>query len=446
MGFNLKTLHDQLTSYIWETPTDTMSKTKQAVFTALRIGHLLIRDLGYGQLNMRAMGLVYTTLLAIVPLIAVSFSVLKGFGVHNQIEPALLNLFAPLGEKGVEITNRIIEFVDNIKVTLLGSVGLALLFYTVVSLMQKIERAFNFTWRVSEHRPFSQRFSDYLTVVLIGPVLIFTALGLTATVEQHQLVQAAMQVEVIGPLLHFIGRLIPYMLVIAAFTFIYVFVPNTKVKIRAALIGGVVAGILWESVGWGFAAFVVNSTKYAVIYSAFATLIILLIWLYVSWLILLIGGSVAFYVQYPEQRNLESRILRLSNRMKEKLALMIMALIGQNYYQQREAWTLDKLAKRLKVGSEACGMMVVALEDAGLLMRTADDPPAYLPGHALETLPLQSIVDVVRESGETGYLSPEKLPAVKSVDTLYEGIESAIDSALAGRSLRDLSLPEQDEK
>ena len=446
MGFNLKTLHDQLTSYIWETPTDTMSKTKQAAFIALRIGHLLIRDLGYGQLNMRAMGLVYTTLLAIVPLIAVSFSVLKGFGVHNQIEPALLNLFAPLGEKGIEITNRIIEFVDNIKVTLLGSVGLALLFYTVVSLMQKIERAFNFTWRVSEHRPFSQRFSDYLTVVLIGPVLIFTALGLTATVEQHQLVQAAMQVEVIGSLLHFIGRLIPYMLVIGAFTFVYIFVPNTKVKIRAALIGGVVAGILWESVGWGFAAFVVNSTKYAVIYSAFATLIVLLIWLYVSWLILLIGGSVAFYVQYPEQRNLESRILRLSNRMKEKLALMIMALIGQNYYQQREAWTLDKLAKRLKVGREACGMMVVALEDAGLLICTADEPPAYLPGHALETLSLQSIVDVVRESDETGYLSPEKLPAVKSVDTLYEGIESAIDSALAGRSLRDLSLPEQDEK
>jgi membrane protein len=446
MSFSLQTLRERLTSYIWDTPIDTMSKTKQAAFTALRIGHLLIRDLGYGQLNMRAMGLVYTTLLAIVPLIAVSFSVLKGFGVHNQIEPALLNLFAPLGEKGVEITNRIIEFVDNIQVTLLGSVGLALLFYTVVSLMQKIERAFNFTWRVSEHRPFSQRFSDYLTVVLIGPVLIFTALGLTATVEKHQLVQAAMQVEVIGSLLHLVGRLIPYMLVIGAFTFIYIFVPNTKVKIRAALIGGVVAGILWESVGWGFAAFVVNSTKYTVIYSAFATLIILLIWLYVSWLILLIGGSVAFYVQYPEQRNLQSRILRLSNRMKEKLALMIMALIGQNYYQQKEAWTLDKLAKRLKVGSEACGMMVVALEDAGLLMRTADEPPAYLPGHALETLSLQSIVDVVRESGESSYLSPEKLPAVKSVDTLYEGIESAIDSALAGRCLRDLSLPEQDEK
>ena len=441
MSFNLKTLQRQLTGYIWDTPTDTMPKAKQLGITTLRIGHLLIRDLSEGQLNMRAMGLVYTTLLAIVPLIAVSFSVLKGFGVHNQIEPALLNILEPLGDKGVEITSRIIEFVDNIKVTVLGSVGLALLFYTVVSLMQKIERAFNFTWRVSEQRPFSQRFSDYLTVILIGPVLVFSALGLTATIEQHQFVQTVMQVEVIGTFMHFIGRLIPYTLVIAAFTFIYIFIPNTKVKLRAALIGGLVAGILWETVGWGFAAFVVNSTKYMAIYSAFATLIVLLIWLYVSWLILLIGGSIAFYVQRPEQRNLQSRILRLSNRMKEKLALMIMALVGQNYYQQREPWTLDKLTKQLKVGSEACGLMVTTLEGAGLLVRTADDPPTYLPGHALETMQLKMIVDVVRESGETAYLSPNKLPTAENVDVLYQGIETAIDGALAGRTLRDLSLP-----
>ncbi len=446
MGFTVKALRQRLTGYIWDTPTDDLPKAEQFAITALRIGQLLIRDLGDGLLNMRAMSLVYTSLLAIVPLIAVSFSVLKGFGVHNQIEPALLNLFAPLGEKGVEITTRIIEFVDNIKVTVLGSVGLALLFYTVVSLMQKIERAFNFTWRVSEQRPFSQRFSDYLTVVLIGPVLIFTAIGLTATVEKHQLVQAAMQVEVLAPFLHFIGRLIPYMLVIAAFTFIYIFVPNTKVKFRAALIGGVVAGILWETVGWGFAAFVVNSTKYTAIYSAFATLIILFIWLYVSWLILLIGGSIAFYVQHPEQRNLESRILQLSNRMKEKLALMIMALVGQHYYQQGDAWTVDKLSRRMKVGNEACGRMVTILECAGLLVRTADEPPAYLPGHALETLPLQAIVDVVREAGETTYLAPDKLPAVESVDALYTEIESAIDSALTGRTLRDLSLPHTDKE
>jgi membrane protein len=444
MGFTVKALHDQLTSYIWDTPTDTMPKAKQLGITALRILHLIIRDISEGQITLRAMGLVYTTLLAMVPLIAVSFSVLKGFGVHNQVEPALLNLLEPLGDKGVEITEKVIGFVDNINVTVLGSLGVALLFYTVVSLMQKIERAFNDTWRVTELRPLAQRFSDYLTVILIGPFLMFTALGVTASIGNIEIVKAAMQVEVIGAFLQLAGRIVPYLLVVGAFTFVYVFVPNTRVTFRAALIGALAAGLMWQIMGWGFAAFVSNSTKYTAIYAAFATMLILLIWLYVSWLILLTGGSIAFYVQHPEQRNLQSRILRLSNRMKEKLALIIMALIGQHYYQQREPWTVDNLSKQLKIGSDACGMMINMLEGAGLLVRTADEPPAYLPGHALETLRLQTIVDVVREAGETPYLSPNKLPVSENVDALYQGIEAAIDTALEGRTLRDLSLPPSD--
>ena len=446
MSFNLKILQQQLTGYIWDTPTDTMPKAKQLGITALRILHLIIRDISEGQITLRAMGLVYTTLLAMVPLIAVSFSVLKGFGVHNQVEPALLNLLEPLGEKGVEITERIIGFVDNINVTVLGSLGVALLFYTVVSLMQKIERAFNDTWRVTELRPFAQRFSDYLTVILIGPFLMFTALGVTASIGNIEIVKAAMQVEVIGAFLQLMGRLVPYLLVAGAFTFVYIFVPNTRVTFRAALIGALAAGLMWQIMGWGFAAFVTNSTKYTAIYAAFATMLILLIWLYVSWLILLTGCSIAFYVQHPEQRNLQSRILRLSNRMKEKLALMIMALIGQHYYQQREPWTVDNLAGQLKIGSDACGMMINMLEEAGLLIQTADEPPAYLPGHALETLRLQAIVDVVREAGETAYLSPDKLPVSGNVDTLYQEIQTSINTALEGRTLRDSSLPPSDNK
>ncbi|NNF97230.1 MAG: YihY family inner membrane protein, partial [Halobacteria archaeon] len=268
-----------------------MSKPQQLAITALRIGHLIMRDISEGQITLRAMGLVYTTLLAMVPLIAVSFSVLKGFGVHNQVEPLLLGLLEPLGDKGVEITEKIIGFVDNINVTVLGSLGVALLFYTAVSLMQKIERAFNDTWRVTELRPFAQRFSDYLTVILIGPVLMFTALGVTASIGNIEMVKAAMQVEVIGASIQLAGRLLPYLLVVGAFTFVYVFVPNTRVSFRAALIGALVAGLMWQIMGWGFAAFVANSTKYTAIYAAFATMLILLIWLYVSWLILLTGGS-----------------------------------------------------------------------------------------------------------------------------------------------------------
>jgi len=442
MGISIKSLSEQIADFIWGRPLDAMPKPKQLAITVLRIGNLLMRDISEGQITLRAMGLVYTTLLAMVPLIAVSFSVLKGFGVHNQVEPLLLSLLEPLGDKGEEITNTIIGFVDNINVTVLGSVGVALLFYTVVSLMQKIERAFNETWRVTELRPFAQRFSDYLTVILIGPVLMFTALGVTATIGNIEIVKSALEVEVIGAFMQLVGRLVPYLLVVGAFTFVYIFVPNTRVSFRAAVIGGLCAGLMWQIMGWGFATFVANSTKYTAIYATFATMLVLLIWLYVSWLVLLIGGSIAFYVQHPEYRTLQSRIIHLSNRMKEKMALLIMGLVGQHYYHQRPAWTLAGLAKQMQVGTNACGLLVNTLEESGILVRTSDNPPSYLPAHALETLKLQDIIDSVRSADETPYLSPDSLPQTDAVDTLCQEMERAIDASLEGRTLRDLSLAE----
>ena len=442
MAMNIKTLNQQVTDFIWGRPVDAMSKPEQFAITVLRIVHVIIRDISEGQLTLRAMGLVYTTLLAMVPLIAVSFSVLKGFGADNQVEPMLLGLLEPLGDKGVEITSKVVDFVDNINFAVLGSLGVALLFYTVVSLMQKIERAFNDTWRVSELRPVAQRFSDYLTVILIGPVLMVAALGITATIGNLALVKSAMAVEDISTIVTLLGRLVPFFLIVGAFTFVYVFVPNTRVKLRAALIGAISAAIMWQLMGWAFATFIANSAKYTAIYAAFATMLIFLIWLYAGWLILLIGGSIAFYVQHPEHRNLQSRIIRLSNRMREKMALLIMSLVGQHFYHQREPWTMEALAKQMKVGTDACGLLVATLEKGGLLIRTSATPPAYLPGHALETLKLKDIVGAVRTTGETPYLSPDNLPQSEAVDNLYQEIESAIDTSLDTRTLLDLSLVE----
>lgn len=442
MAWNLKSLKNTLIDFIWAPRPKPITRTQQGAITTLRIGHLVARDLTDGQLTLSAMGLVYTTLLAVVPLVAVSFSVLKGFGVHNQVEPLLLNLLAPLGERGAEITNRIIEFVDNIKVGVLGALGLALLLYTVVSLIQKIERTFNYIWRVSEHRRFAQRFSDYLTVIMIGPVLVFTALGLTASISSVTIVQRLMEIPAIGALLEFFGRLLPYLLIIAAFTLVYIFVPNTKVKFRSALVGGVVAGVLWETTGWIFTAFVVTSVKYTAIYSAFATLIFFMIWLYLNWLILLVGCSIAFYYQHPEHRNLQSRVLRLSNRLKEKMALLIMTLVGQHFYQQQAPWTVDTLARKLHVGVDACQLLVAALQKAGMLIPTASEPHGFLPGRALETLYVKDIINAVRRSGETNNLSVESLPQYQTVDALSTELQDVVERTIGDRTLRDLIMPE----
>lgn len=438
MQFKLNTLFTDLKAYIWDTDEDKYAYWPRKGIIALRILCLLIRDLREGQLNLRAMGLVYTTLLAIVPLIAVSFSVLKGFGVHNQVEPWLLSIMESLGEKGVEITTRIIDFVDNIKAGILGSLGLAFLIYTSVSLLQKIERAFNFTWRVTTHRPLSQRFTDYITLVLIGPVLIFSALGVTASISNITLVQQVMQIEAIGFMFNLLGYLVPFLMIVTIFTLVYKLVPNVDVKVKSAIIGAAVAGILWQVLSWAFSSFVVGSTKYTAIYSAFATLIIFMIWLYLNWLVLLIGCSISFYYQHPERRTLISKSLMLSNRMREKLALQIMVVVARNYYQHKGEWTLDTLAKHLNVDVESCQSVVAELIDGRLLARTEKIPTTYLPGYAIETLLLKDILNQMRSSGETAEHSADHFSQDEAINKIFSELEKATDTVLGNKTLRDM--------
>jgi len=434
----LEQLQKQLVDFIWNEEVGAYPKWKQALVQALRIAFLVIRDLFDGQLTLRAMGLVYTTLLSLVPFIAISFSVLKGFGVHNQIEPMLLNFLAPLEQRGVEITNRIIEFVNNMKAGVLGSVGLVLLLYTAVSLLQKIERSFNYLWHVSEGRPFAQRVSEYISVILIGPVLIFTALGITASIASIALIQQLMEIEAIGVIFETASRFIPYVLVIVAFTFVYMLVPNTKVYFKSAFVGGLVAGVLWQTAGWIFASFVINSTNYIAIYTVFASLIIFMIWLYVSWLILLVGCGISFYYQNPEHRRLHGRIILLSSRLKEKLSIAIMAQVATLYYEKQPPSSTQQLASQFGVGAEACTKVVDALLDAKLLMKTADEPPGLIPAYAPEVMLLNDIVNAVRAVGETSSLNPLAIESPEHVHQIYERLEQGVQNSLHNLTVKDM--------
>jgi len=424
---------------IWDIDISQASYPRALAVQVVRIVHTVIRELADGQLNLRAMSLVYTTLLSLVPLLAVSFSVLKGFGVHNQIEPLLLNVLAPLGEKGAEITAHILGFVENIKVGVLGSIGLAFLIYTVVSLIQKIERAFNYTWRVEQSRNMASRFSDYLSVILVGPVLIFTAMGITGTVLGSSVIRELMTVEPFGELIRISTRLIPYLLVISAFAFVYVFVPNTKVRFGPALTGAVVAGVLWETTGWFFALFVVSSTKYTAIYSSFAILVVFMIWLYLSWLILLVGASVAFYTQHPQSAGLLQRELFMSNRLKERLALMCMYLVTKRHLQGGVPWDAGILARMMSMPTRPTEKILHALEDAKLVILTSAEPPAYVPARDPGSIEVREVLEMVRKMDETPHLSPARLPEISSLDGVLQKVEASAQQALGEQTFKDLA-------
>jgi membrane protein len=396
---------------------------------ALRLLHTLWRDIAEGGLDLWATSLVYTTLLSLAPLLAVSFSVLQAFGVHNQMRPLLLEMLDPLGQaQAAEVADRIIGFVNNLDVGVLGFTGFALLFYTVLSLLQKIEDCFNRIWRVDKPRGFRRRFSEYLSVLLVGPVLVFSALGLMASMASHRVVQALIAQEPFGTLYYLLGQTLPSVFMVAACTFFYGFIPNTRVRWVAALAGGVAAGLSWRLAGWLFGVFVAGSAQYQAIYSSFAILVVFMIWLYVSWLILLLGVDIAYHVQHPADPGLGRQAGRAAFR---RSGLAAMGLVGQRFLRGEPPLNPDELAGHLQLPGREIQEALEALRRRGLVLEVEQDGGAYLPARDLSALPLREVLDALDGAEARAAPGPSTAP-----EELLRRLREAEHSALEGMSLK----------
>lgn len=408
----------------------------------LRLMMAVARDLRDGFLSLRATSLVYTTLLALAPLLAISFAVLKGFGVHNQIEPFLRSFLRPLGIQGNDLVTRIIQFVDNIQVGVLGALGVALLIYSVLALMHKIEVAFNQIWNVPGSRSIGMRVRDYLSVLMIGPLFIFLSVGITASLEHAEILQAFFDIDVVSYAFDLTFWIIPYLLFALAFTAIYMFLPNTRVRFLPAFAAGIITGVLWKALGWLFGVFVAESASYAAIYSAFAALILFIFWLYVGWLVVLAGASFAYYLQYPSNQRYSRRVRQLSLRVKEKLAMLVLAEIGRVFYAKESPPTQDALARSLRLPLMAINDVTEDLLAAGLLATVGKKQLEFIPGRPFDATSVHDMLMLLRRQNEENSVSFDRLKASDTIDNVLELGEKATRVVLGNITLKQLSLGE----
>jgi len=372
-----------------------------ATLRLLRYPYAVVRDLSRGEINLRAMGLVYTT-------------------VGN----------AAAGE----LTDRVMQFANRVSSGVVGSVGLALLAWTLVGTIKKVEDSFNFVWHVDQPRSFARRLAEYTSLLIAGPVLLVGFLGLT-----HAALSSAPVQEVVRlPLLHRLRgtgiALAPYAMVTAFFTALYMMVPNTRVQWRAALIGALVGGVLWAAVGKMFTAFVVYSTRLTIVYAGFAFVVAALLWTYFGWLILLAGAQLSFYVQNPAYLRLGLQQLRLSSVELEQLALKLMYFVGRTYVAGGRLWSVNRLANELGLPGIAIAQMARAFERAGLLIVTDDDE--LVPARDTAGISVNEILDIARNQS-SGHLAPRYVP-VPPVDRLLASVEEARRSRCGELTLRDL--------
>jgi membrane protein len=380
-------------------------------------------------LNLQAMSLTYSTLLSLVPFLAVMFSVLKAFGAQNALEPFLAQMLQPLGTEASQVTNTIINFVDNIRVGVLGGAGVAMLFYTVVTLVAKIEDALNQIWRLPRSRTWSQRVTAYLSVVLVGPVMVFTALTLTASAQSYWLVERLFEIGFVSYIFTLTTSVMPFLLLCATFTFLYKLIPYTQVRFSSALIGGAAAGVLWQVVGMAFAAFVANSARYEAVYSSFAIMVVFLIWLYTGWLIFLIGAEVTYFHQYPSAFVREALAGGRGHRYEEWLALSALAEITRRHFSEEPPWQATELAAYLGVPS--LEHRIDQFVRAGILLRSAE-PEGVALARPPESLAVKDILDIVSESA--GYEANDG----GAVVGILLRRDQAVQQALEGITLKSL--------
>ncbi len=247
-----------------------------------------------------------------------------------------------------------------------------------------------------------------------------------------------MSIEPFGTLIVTGLELLPYLMLLGAFSFMYIFMPNTSVNLGSALMGGLVAAILWVTAGWGFAGFVASSTKYTAIYSSFAILLLFLIWFYVGWVIVLFGAEVAFANQHLRTYQGGRRASLASMVEREQLALRIMLLVGQRFLVGKPPWTADDLAKRLNAPVRLVTELLHILAEKRLLT-VVSDGQAYLPARDLERIGIKDILDTLRTFGEPQMVRA-KGDHKEVVEEVVEEVDRAVSTTLSGKNLKNLLL------
>jgi membrane protein len=392
----------------------------------LRYPYAVIRDLLHGEINLRAMGLVYTTLLSLIPLLAFSFAILKAFGAHQNLEPIVSEFFRPMGTEGAaQLTSRVMVFVNRVSSGLVGSVGFALLLWTLIGTIKKVEDSFNFLWRVEQPRSFARRVAEYIGLLIVGPILLVGFIGLAHAALGGGLQQRFAALPI---------NLAPYVMVTIFFTFLYMFIPNTRVKLKPALIGAIAAGALWAAVGKMFTALVIFTTRLTIIYAGFAFIVAALLWTYFGWLILLAGAQLSFYIQNPSYLRIGLKVLRLSSSELERLALKVMYLVGRTHITGGPLLSANRLANDLGLPGIAVAQIATALERAGLLIVTENDE--LVPGRDMSRITLHEILQVARNQNN-GHV-PSRVMPLPAVDRFITQLEQAWRNCCGNRSLRDL--------
>ncbi len=389
---------------IWRIRLKNLPPKKSFFIKLLRIILLVFRGFAEDKCQLRASALTFYSLLSIVPVAAMAFGIAKGFGFEKTLQQQLLEKLA--GHE--EVVRRIIDFahslLESTRGGMLAGIGIIILFWSIIKVLGNIERSFNDIWGIKEQRTFARKFSDYLSLILIAPIIVIMSSSVTVFITT-QITLITQKVAFLGyfsTITFFMLKLLPYCLLWLLLTFIYMLMPNAKVRFSAGLIAGVTAGTVFQIAQWTYISFQIGVAKYNAIYGSFAALPLFLVWLQISWLIILAGAEISFAFQNVDTYEFEPDSLQISPAFKKLLTLEIVHLVVTTFAAGKKPFTAAKIAHTLEIPIRLVHEIVYELVDSDIFSDTLTDvykEPAYQPARDINSLTIQHVIDALEQRG-----------------------------------------------
>jgi len=401
---NIKQFIHFITVDIWRIPLEELPKRKSFLYSQLRIILLAYRGFKEDRVQLRSSALTYYTMLSLVPVLALIFGIARGFGIETLIREQLMKNFQ--GQREVlqwvlDFANRMLEITHGGWV---AGIGLLILFWSVLQVLGNIEGAFNQIWQISKSRSYIRKLSDYFAILLFAPILMILSGSFTVVITARitEIAEGNSILGYIGPALVFLIRLAPYVMMWVLFMLLYLVMPNTRVKFSSALLAGIVAGTLFQIIQWGYVTFQVGVSRYNAIYGSFAALPLFMIWVHISWLIVLFGAELSFAYQNVKQYEFESDTETISLTLYRKILLLVMIRVVKNFAKGDPPLTYEALSDLLKLPVRLVRRVLNELLEAGLVVETVTDDPkerGYFPALDISRITVSYVLSRWQERG-----------------------------------------------
>ena len=426
---NINQIKTFLLEDIWRITEDEISRKRNMLYSAIKIITLSIREFVQGRVINKASALTYSTLLAIIPILAILFAIARGFGLANLLEDQLRTGLEGQALAAETILSFIDSYLSHAKSGIFIGVGIIMLFYTVLLLTNNMEQTFNSIWQVKKHRSLYRKMTDYFSMLLLLPLLILLSSGIS--IFMSTFMKNMQEFTLLAPIIKFLVRLTPYVLTWGMFTALYIFMPNTKVKFKYAILPGILAGSAFQAFQYLYIGSQIWVSRYNAIYGSFAAIPMFLLWTQISWSICLFGTQLCYVAQNLRNFSFSKETENISRRYHDFLCILIMSLICKRFQTDEPPYTAETLSDEHKIPIRLTTTILYELQDLHLIhetpMENEDEEMGYLPAVDINRLNVGMLLNRLDEVGSEAF-KIDRSRYYASWDTLKKARKEYYDS------------------